>query len=125
MTGGAGADVAIECSGTEPGLHAAYSSVRRGGRLMLVGLQAQPRALDLHRLVIDEIEVVSSNAHVCDTDLPAALSMLAGFAPAQDVVDRVIPLENLVPDGIMAMAEGSTTGKVVIDIKKGAPRSGR
>jgi hypothetical protein len=32
-------------------------------------------------------------------------------------VDRVIPLERLVPDGIMAMAEGRATGKVVIDIK--------
>jgi (R,R)-butanediol dehydrogenase/meso-butanediol dehydrogenase/diacetyl reductase len=117
LTGGAGADVAIECSGTEPGLRAANASVRRGGRLMLVGLQAEPRALDLHRLVIDEIEVLSSNAHICDTDLPAALSMLARFAHAQDVVDRVIPLERLVPDGIMAMAEGRATGKVVIDIK--------
>ena len=117
-TAGAGVDVAIECSGTEAGLRAAYAAVRRGGRLMLVGLQSEPRALDLHRLVIEEIEVLSSNAHVCDTDLPAALAMLAGFDAAEAVVDRVIPLERVVPEGILALAEGRATGKVVINMKE-------
>jgi len=114
LTGG-GADLVIEASGSDAGLAAALAAVARGGRLLLVGLQSQPRAIDLHRMVIHEIEIFTTNAHVCDADLPAAIALLAERDLAALVVDREIPLERLVPDGLLAMAGGQATGKVIVN----------
>lgn len=114
LTGG-GADLVIEASGSGAGLAAALAAVARGGRLLLVGLQSQPRAIDLHRMVIHEIEIFTTNAHVCDADLPAAIALLAERDLAALVVDREIPLERLVPDGLLAMAGGQATGKVIVN----------
>ena len=80
-----------------------------------MGLQAEARALDLHGMVIQEIELFTTNAHVCDADLPAAIALLAERDLAPLVVDREIPLESLVPDGLLAMADGRVTGKVIVN----------
>jgi S-(hydroxymethyl)glutathione dehydrogenase / alcohol dehydrogenase len=42
LTGGRGADYAIETSGAEPALAPAYHGLRRGGTLVIVGIQAPP-----------------------------------------------------------------------------------
>ncbi len=114
LTGGWGADLVVEASGSAGGLAAAPGLVRRGGRLLLVGLQAEPRPLDLHDLVIREVDVITSNAHICDVDLPEALELLASTGIGPCVLDRVIALEDLVPEGVMAMADGTVRGKVVV-----------
>jgi (R,R)-butanediol dehydrogenase/meso-butanediol dehydrogenase/diacetyl reductase len=47
-TDGAGAAVAFEVSGSEPGLAAAAAALAVRGRLCLVGIHAAPRTVDLH-----------------------------------------------------------------------------
>jgi (R,R)-butanediol dehydrogenase/meso-butanediol dehydrogenase/diacetyl reductase len=115
-TGGDGADLVIEAAGKPAGLHAALACVRRGGRVALVGLQPAPVELDLHGLVVNEIELVSSNGLVCRADLPAALDLLAASDLAAIVTGRVIELENVVSEGLAAMAEGRAEGKVIVCI---------
>ncbi len=116
LTHGGGADVVIEASGASSSPSLALAAARRGGRVLLVGLQGQPVALDLHDLVLREVEVLSSNGHVCDLDLPQALMMLATSDLASRVLDRVITLERLVPDGLLALAEGRTHGKILVHL---------
>lgn len=84
---------------------------------MLVGLQAEPRALDLHAAVVREIELLTTNAHVCSVDLPEALALLQQRRGELErlVIDRVIPLERLVPDGLLALAQGRAHGKILLD----------
>jgi threonine dehydrogenase-like Zn-dependent dehydrogenase len=113
------ADVVIEATGTEAGLATAIGAVRRGGRLLLVGMHDEPRTLDLRDLTLREVEVMTTNAHICATDLPASLGILAGGDLAARVVDRVVPLDDLVEDGLMAMAEGRARGKVVVAVAPG------
>jgi threonine dehydrogenase-like Zn-dependent dehydrogenase len=115
LTNGAGADVFVEASGAPNGPALALDAVRQGGQILLVGLQAEARALDLHRLVLNEVNVATTMAHVCDIDLPEALAILATTELAATVLDRVIPLEALVSDGLLAMSEGRARGKVVVD----------
>lgn len=117
-TGGDGADLVIEASGKPAGLGSALECVRRGGRVALVGLPAAPVELDLHRLVVSEVELVSSNGLVCQTDLPAALELLASGDVASTVTGRVIELGDVVPDGLVAMAEGRAGGKVIVCIDR-------
>lgn len=81
---------------------------------MLVGLQAEPRALDLHEVVLREVNIATTVAHVCEVDLPESLEILASTSLAETVLDRVIPLEGLVEDGLLAMAEGRARGKIVV-----------
>jgi (R,R)-butanediol dehydrogenase / meso-butanediol dehydrogenase / diacetyl reductase len=114
-TGGEGADVVIEASGTAGAPAAATQAARRGGRVLLVGLQSAPRELDLLSLTVREVEISTTLAHVCDVDLPEALALLrtsTRLAPA--VTDRVIALEELVPQGIEPLAGGTARGKIVV-----------
>jgi (R,R)-butanediol dehydrogenase/meso-butanediol dehydrogenase/diacetyl reductase len=119
-TGGEGAHVVIEASGTPEGLAQALRAVRRGGRAVVVGLQATPAAVDLFDLSLREIDLVTTVAHVCRTDLPAAVRVLATTPLASLVVDRVIPLDRLVPDGILALTERRARGKILVDPRPGS-----
>jgi threonine dehydrogenase-like Zn-dependent dehydrogenase len=118
LTGG-GVDVAIEASGTDSGLELAVSVVRRGGRVHLVGLPAQPSSLDLHHCIVNEIDFSSSNGHVCREDIPAALDLLTSRWLAPLVTDRVIELDQLVPEGLEPVAAGQTHGKVIVAVNGG------
>jgi threonine dehydrogenase-like Zn-dependent dehydrogenase len=89
-TSGEGADVVIEASGTAGAPAAATRAARRGGRVLIVGLQSAPRELDLLSLTVREVEIVTTLAHVCDVDLPEALELLAHSDLASAVTDRVI-----------------------------------
>jgi (R,R)-butanediol dehydrogenase/meso-butanediol dehydrogenase/diacetyl reductase len=62
-----------------------------------------------------EVNVATTVAHVCDVDLPEALNVLATTELVSATLDRVIPLDGLVADGLLAMAEGRAKGKIVID----------
>jgi (R,R)-butanediol dehydrogenase/meso-butanediol dehydrogenase/diacetyl reductase len=113
LTGGEGVHVVFEASGTTAGLATAIATVRRGGRLVLIGLQPEPQALDLRRLLLDEVDVITSMAHVCNTDLPRALRLLEDTELGTTMLDRVIDLGDVV-DGLVALADGSARGKIVV-----------
>jgi len=115
LTDGQGFDVVVESSGAPHAPAAAAAAARRGGRLVLVGLQAEPRELDLTSLALREVDIATTVAHVCDVDLPEALQLLADGNLAQLVIDRRIPLSALVEEGLRPLAEGTAKGKIVVD----------
>ena len=82
--------------------------------MLIVGLQAEPRQLDLLSMTIREVDLVTTLAHVCDLDLPESLELLASSDVADVVIDRVIPLAELVDEGIRPLAAGSARGKIVV-----------
>src|SRR5690606_36967409 len=51
-------EVVFECSGTEAGLAAALSVLPAGARLVVVGMQKRPVAIDLRRVTIRENEII-------------------------------------------------------------------
>jgi len=113
-TDGAGAHVVIEASGAPGSPAAALAAARRGGRVVIVGLQSAPRELDLFSFTVREVDLVTTLAHVCDVDLPESLELLASSDVAGVVIDRVIRLDDLVEQGIRPLAEGSAGGKIVV-----------
>lgn len=115
-TEGEGADVVVESSGAPPSPNAAIHAAKRGGRVVIVGLQAEPPAVDLFDAALREVELTTTVAHVCDADLPASLAVLAESDVAGRVLDRVIPLERIVEDGLAPLAEGRAGGKIVVEI---------
>ncbi len=118
LTGGVGADVVIEASGAPHAPEQALTLVQRGGRVLLVGLQEAPCALDLRAMVLGEIELRCSNGHVCDVDLPAALTLLATTDLARTLLDRVIALDALVEEGLLPLVEHQVHGKILVALKR-------
>jgi (R,R)-butanediol dehydrogenase/meso-butanediol dehydrogenase/diacetyl reductase len=116
--------VVYEVTGGKAPFYEAIEAVMPGGRLVFVGLQADTRELDARRLTLTEIEFIGTNAHVCSADLPEALRLLAARGtPWNDVAPIMLPLDELVPDGVRPMAEGRATRvKTLIDPWADAPR---
>jgi threonine dehydrogenase-like Zn-dependent dehydrogenase len=115
--GGDGADVVIETSGAPASPAAALSMARRGGDVVIVGLQAAPVPADLFSLSVREIDVHGTLAHVCGEDLGEAVAVLAATPLAKTVIGDVIALGDLVEAGLRPLAERRARGKVVVDVQ--------
>jgi (R,R)-butanediol dehydrogenase/meso-butanediol dehydrogenase/diacetyl reductase len=118
LTDGLGAHVAIETSGASGTPSIALASVRRGGRAVIVGLQAGPQDLDLFTPVVREIDLVTSLAHVCQEDLPEAIEILARRRIAEIVLGPRITLPEVVPSGLEPLHSGKARGKIIVDPRR-------
>jgi (R,R)-butanediol dehydrogenase / meso-butanediol dehydrogenase / diacetyl reductase len=114
LTGGVGFDVVIEASGAPFAPSAALAGARRGGRVLLVGLHGAPRELDLTGTILREVDIVTTVAHVCDSDIPDALELLSVTDVAAITIGPRISLETLVEDGLRPLAERRARGKIIV-----------
>ncbi|HEY3614448.1 MAG TPA: alcohol dehydrogenase catalytic domain-containing protein [Gaiellales bacterium] len=114
---GEGADVVLEASGTARGPGTAIAAAKRGGTVLIVGLQAEPVALDLFSAAVREVDIKTTLAHVCDEDLAAAVQMLDETEFAHVAFGDLIALSEIVPRGLVPLAEGSAGGKLVVDVR--------
>jgi (R,R)-butanediol dehydrogenase/meso-butanediol dehydrogenase/diacetyl reductase len=108
------ADVVIEASGAPQQLATALSLVRPGGTILQVGLPHGQQELDVHSLVLREISLHGTLAHVCTEDLAPALNILATTGLGRELLDSVHPLDDL-PHLLDELAAGRIEGKVLFD----------
>ncbi|WP_322410045.1 zinc-dependent alcohol dehydrogenase [Microbacterium invictum] len=109
-----GADVVIEATGAPGQLTHALGLVRPGGTILCVGLPSTPQELDMHRLVLNEVTLATTVAHVCGEDLAPALEILAETELGDALVEAVYPLSE-VPAQLARLARGEIHGKVLFD----------
>ena len=83
--------------------------------MLIIGLQPEPTEIDLFALTTREVEIRTAVAHVCDVDLPESLEIISHSNLAETVLDRVIPLDNLVELGIRPLVERKARGKIIVD----------
>ena len=114
LSDGIGFDIVIEASGAPHAPAAAIAGARRGGRVLLVGLHGAPRELDLTRTILREVDIITTVAHVCDSDIPAALELLAETNVATVTAGPRIQLEALVEEGLRPLAERRAPGKILV-----------
>jgi (R,R)-butanediol dehydrogenase / meso-butanediol dehydrogenase / diacetyl reductase len=114
LTDGVGFDVVIEASGAPHAPAAAIAGARRGGRVLLVGLHGAPREIQLTPMILREVDIFTTVAHVCDSDIPAALELLAGSDVAAVTAGPTLPLEALVEEGLRPLAERRARGKILV-----------
>ncbi len=115
LSNGVGFDVVVEASGAPHAPSAAIAGARRGGRVLLVGLHGAPRAIDLTPMILREVDIFTTVAHVCDSDIPAALELLAGSDVAAVTAGQRISLDALVEDGLRPLAERRAAGKILVN----------
>jgi len=113
-TGGEGAAVVVEATGRDGATAAAAACTRRGGRVVMLGLPTTPQLLDVAKISLAEIDLVATLAHVCKVDLPEAVAVLAGGGLHDVVVDRTVPLDAVVEEGLAPLTAGSLDGKVLV-----------
>ena len=114
LSDGVGFDVVIEATGAPHAPAAAIAGARRGGRVLLVGLHGAPRELELTPMILREVDLFTTVAHVCDEDIPAALALLAESSVASITAGARIPLDELVEEGLRPLAERRASGKIVV-----------
>lgn len=110
-----GAHVVFETSGVVGAAERAFATAIRGGRVVLVGLTNVPQSLTLAGIVIREVDVATTLAHVCSTDIPEALALLDRLDLTPILPVRVIGLDNVVADGLEPLATGRAGGKILVD----------
>jgi (R,R)-butanediol dehydrogenase/meso-butanediol dehydrogenase/diacetyl reductase len=114
-----GGDVVVESSGVPEAARRACKLTSRGGSVLLVGLSKMPQSLDLADLVLREITIHTTVAHVCDADLPRALAYLTEKPLSRLLVDRIVPLQKVVTDALEPLCAGSIQGKVLVTPRQG------
>jgi len=115
-TGGEGADVVMEASGVPANPSNAIHAAKRGGRVVIVGLIADPPPVDIFDAALREVDLIATVAHICDSNLPESLDVLSKTALAGEVLGEVVPLDRLVEDAIAPLAAGTAPGKMVVEV---------
>ncbi|WP_336920986.1 zinc-dependent alcohol dehydrogenase [Aquipuribacter sp. SD81] len=117
-TGEAGAAVAFEVSGTQPGLDTAVAVLAVRGRLCQVGIHPRPRTLDLHRVFWRELELLGARLYTREDWAEAVALVHDGRLPVADLVSDVVPLAE-VATAFERLAAGGAV-KVLVDCRPGS-----
>ena len=114
-TGGRGADVVIDCVGTERSLNSALSLARKGGRISLVGIHSSDPTVDIAKIGIDERELVGSLAYAYD--FPRAIALVRdGRVRLDGLITSSIALRDIVDEGFVEMeAHPDDHIRIVVD----------
>jgi threonine dehydrogenase-like Zn-dependent dehydrogenase len=91
--------------------------VADGGRVVQVGLHHGARSVELLRLTLKEIELLGTNSLLLYPDLHVALRLLAARGAGwRDIAPDLIPLDQLVDEGLRPMLDGTARRvKTLID----------
>lgn len=124
LLAGAAPSVVFECTGVPAMVQEAADLVRPGGRIVVVGLQEAPVAVDLRSLALREKELIGTLAHTFEADFGRAVEMLEyGGDVWRLVAPAVLPLEDLVACGLLPMVSGVPTPiKTLFDPRIDSPR---
>ncbi|RKN45301.1 zinc-dependent alcohol dehydrogenase [Micromonospora endolithica] len=117
-TGGAGADVAFEVSGSAAGVGTAVDVLTTRGRLVLVAIHPQPRPVDLHRFFWRELELLGTRLYQRDDMVEAIRLVASGAIPVRRLISRVEPVE-AVGAAFEALESGGVM-KVLVDLREEA-----
>jgi L-iditol 2-dehydrogenase len=93
MTGGFGAEVALECSGAPEAVGQCAELLRRGGRVAVIGIPLEDATVPLQRIVLDEIEIVGVRAAA--GEMPRAIALVAaGRIRLRELITHRFTLED-------------------------------
>jgi (R,R)-butanediol dehydrogenase/meso-butanediol dehydrogenase/diacetyl reductase len=105
LTGGRGVDVAVEASGSTPGLTACIDNVTRSGRIVQTGLHTKPATIDAMKLSEKDISLIGSWCYLI-TDWPRIIRLAAsGKYPIEKIVSSVIGIDDVVAKGFEVLTD--------------------
>lgn len=118
-TGGAGAAVAFEVSGSAAGVTSAVAVLATRGRLCQVGIHPTPREVDLHRFFWRELTMVGARLYQ-RADFDRAVELVAeGVVPVATLITRTVTLD-AVAEAFRELEAGGGAMKILVDCRGGA-----
>ena len=113
QTGGAGADVGFEVSGSAAGAESMTALPRVRGRIVIVAIHAEVRRVDVFRVFFRELRIVGARVYE-GQDFEKAIRVAAsGALPLRELITNVLPLEGL-ESALHQMESGGEVMKVLI-----------
>ena len=113
-TGGAGADVVFEVSGSAAAVRGATALAKVRGTLVVVAFHGVPREIDLQRVFWRELTIVGARVYE-RADFETAVELLAeGHIPADALITRIVPLSETA--AAIADLEQGLAMKVLVDV---------
>lgn len=113
LTGGAGADIAFETTGSEQCLLLLLESIKAAGTLVVTSIWEGPATLHPNLLVMKERQMVGSICY-CG-DFPKVIELLdSGRIPAEGYVTKKICLEDVVKEGFASLTGPEKKSQVKI-----------
>ncbi len=115
-TGGAGADLVFEVSGSAEGARVMTELVRVRGTIGLVGVHATPRPVDLHQFFLRELSLVACRVYE-PVDFDRAIRIAAsGQIDLAGMISKVIPLADA-QWGFEQMKRGGDVMKLLLNCR--------
>jgi (R,R)-butanediol dehydrogenase/meso-butanediol dehydrogenase/diacetyl reductase len=117
LTGGVGADLAVECAGHESALNLCLDAVRPAGTVVQTALHIRPASIRAETLALKDLTLIGTWCYPVQ-DFPRVAGLVAsGRLPAERVVSSVVPLESAVSDGFERLiTRGTGEVKVLIEV---------
>jgi L-iditol 2-dehydrogenase len=88
LTGGRGAEVALECSGDPTAVGRCAAMLRRGGRVAVVGIPLEDAHVPMQTIVLDELDVVGVRAAAGEMPEAVALVSAGKLHPGELITHR-------------------------------------
>lgn len=105
LTDGIGVDLAVECSGTSPGLTTAIRSTRARGQVVQTGLHTAPATVDMMEVANREVTIRGSWCYNL-TDWPRIIRLVAaGKFPVEKAITATIDLPDVVSKGFDVLVD--------------------
>jgi (R,R)-butanediol dehydrogenase/meso-butanediol dehydrogenase/diacetyl reductase len=98
LTGGLGADIAIECVGQPETPQLAVNLTRRGGTTVLTGVFEKPSSLHFGSVVVEEKTLVGNSIYVHEGETAVAW-LKDGRVDPRRLVTSIVPLKDAVEMG--------------------------
>lgn len=115
-TDGAGADVVFEVTGAASAASGATDLLKVRGTLVVVGIHAAARPMDLHRIFLRELRILGARVYE-RTDFERAVQLLAdGVIPADRIISRIEPI-TATAEAFAALEAGEAM-KILIDCRR-------
>jgi threonine 3-dehydrogenase len=116
-TQGLGVDVVLEMSGVPSAIHQAFSLVRVGGRVQMLGIPAKPMEVDFATEIIFKGITVYGvvGRRMYDTWIQMTQFLRSGQFDPTPVITHRFPLERY--DDAIAAIKGGEAGKVVFEVQ--------
>ena len=113
-TGGAGADVVFEVTGSAPGVEMMTKLPRTRGRIVVVAIFGEPPKVDLFRFFWRELRLAGARVYEPQDFEQAIALSAAGKLPLDRLITTVVPLGGL-EGGLRQMEQGGEVMKVLVN----------
>jgi L-iditol 2-dehydrogenase len=112
-TGGEGADLAYECSGTAASLANCWESVRKEGTLVPLGIYPGPITTDFNKITMKELRVIGSYGYVWTSWRRCVRLLAEGKVRTEELISHEFPLEQF-GEAFQATQDGSAIKVVLV-----------